>query len=92
MTIRRLEYLINDVRLSTDNLDTNGIKDREFVRYFNDAIRMAQLLVFKNMPLSNHFQETEIYTNITPDAQLTLPAPCYADNAVSTVEGKSGIS
>jgi hypothetical protein len=90
--MRRLEYLINDTRLSTDNLDTNGIKDREFIRYYNDAVKMVQLLIFKNQPLCSHFLAEQIYTSITPDAELDLPSDCYADNGIATVEGRFGIS
>lgn len=90
--MKRLEFLINDARLSTDNQDTNGIKDREIIRYFNDAVKMIQLLIFKNQPLCTHFLDTASYSNITPDVELDLPSDCYADNGISTVEGRFGLT
>lgn len=90
--MKRLEYLINDSRAATDNLDTNGVKDREIIRYFNDAVKMIQLLVFKADPLCAHFMAEETYDDVSADTELTLPSDCYAKNAISTVEGRFGIS
>jgi hypothetical protein len=90
--MKRLEYLINDSRAATDNLDTNGVKDREIIRYFNDAVKMIQLLVFKADPLCSHFIEEEIYTEISADTELDLPADCYSKNAICTVEGRFGVT
>jgi hypothetical protein len=90
--MKRLEYLINDVRLATDNVDINGVKDREIIRYFNDAVKMIQLIIFKNHPLANFFNKQVDYANITPDVELDIPADCYADNAINTVEGRFGVS
>ena len=92
MGLKRLEYLINDTRLSTDNLDTNGIKDREFIRYYNDAVKMIQLMIFKANPLSAHFSATKIYDSVSPDTALEIPSDCYARNAINTVEGRFGVS
>lgn len=90
--MKRLEYLIYEARRNTDNLDTNGVKDAEFIQYFNDAQKMIQLLIFKNHPLCNHFLAEEIYDSITPDVELDLPTDCYANNAIGTVEGRFGDS
>ena len=88
--MKRLEYLINDVRLATDNTDTNGVKDREIIEYFNDAVKYIQLLIFKNQPLCTFFLKEYVYSPVTPDAEYDLPADCYADNGISTVEGRFG--
>ena len=88
--MKRLEYLINDVRLATDNTDTNGVKDREIIEYFNDAVKYIQLLIFKNQPLCTFFLKEFVYSPVTPDAEYDLPTDCYADNGISTVEGRFG--
>lgn len=88
--MKRLEYLINDVRLATDNTNTNGVKDREIIEYFNDAVKYIQLLIFKNQPLCTFFLKQYVYSPVTPDAEYDLPADCYADNGISTVEGRFG--
>lgn len=87
--MRQLEYLINDVREATDNMDINGVKDREIIRYFNDGIKAIQALIFKNNPLCSYFQSSTVYSSAT-GREYTLPSSCYADNAVSMVETKSG--
>lgn len=92
MTIRRIEYLINDTRLSTDNLDNNGIRDREFIRYYNDAVRMIQAIIFKSNPICAHFGAEQTYDSVSPDTSLDLPTDCYADNAINTVEVRYGVS
>lgn len=89
--MKKLKYLINDVRLATDNLDTNGIKDREIVQYFNDGVKLIQLLIFKHQPLCRHFiKESSDYGPIAKGVAITLPSDCYADNGLSTVLCKSG--
>lgn len=92
MTIRRAEYLINDTRLSTDNLDTNKIKDREFLRYYNDGIKMIQLIIFKANPLCAFFGAESVYNTVSPDTDLDLPEDCYAHNAINTVEARFGVT
>lgn len=84
--MKELQYLIQDVREQTDNVDTNGVKDREIVRYFNDGVKTIQAIIFKNNPLCSYFQEPEIYNAVAGSREYTLPTDCYADNAVSLVE------
>lgn len=84
--MKELKYLILDVREQTDNVDTNGVKDREIVRYFNDGVKAIQAIIFKNNPLCSYFQEPEIYNAVAGSREYTLPTDCYGDNAVSMVE------
>lgn len=86
--MRQIEYLINDVRLATDNTDINGVKDREIIRYFNDGVKSIQALIFKNNPLCSYFQASMDYP-LSSGREFTLPTDCFADNAVSMVETKS---
>lgn len=90
--MKRMEYLINDVRLATDNTDTNGVKDREIIEYFNDAVKYIQLLIFKNQPLCTFFLKQQVYSPVNPDTEYDLPVDCYADNGISTVEGRFGLT
>lgn len=83
--MREIAYLISDVREQTDNEDTNGVKDREFIRYFNDGVRAIQAIIFKSNPLSAYFQEPVIFSPIA-GREYTLPSNCFGDNAVSMVE------
>lgn len=84
--MRELKFLINDVREATDNTDVNGVKDKEIIRYFNDAIRSIQALVFKNNPLCSYFQTSMACARPIKGLTFTLPTDTYGDNAVSFVE------
>lgn len=85
--MKRLEFLITQVRNSTDNKDVNGIPTSEIVGYFNDAQRYISSLIFKNNPYADAFKtQVEIAANST--GIYDLPADCYAINAISMVEGK----
>jgi len=85
--MRRLEFLINQVRQATDNKDTNGIPDSEIVGYFNDAQRHITSLIFKSNPYADLFK-TQIEIAANPSGEYTLPADCFSTNAVSMVEAR----
>lgn len=85
--MRRLEFLINEVRRSTDNTDVNGIATSELVGYFNDAQRYISTLIFKNNPYADLFKVVLEYS-ASSDGVYTLPEDCYAENAISMVEGR----
>jgi hypothetical protein len=84
--MREIAYLINDVREQTDNRDTNGVKDKEIIRYYQDAKRAIQALIFKNNPLCSYFQESVEFTPVAGTREYDLPSNCYAQNAVTRVE------
>ncbi len=87
--MRRLEYLITEVRNSTDNKDTNGISTPEIVGYFNSAQRYIETLIFKNNPYADLFkQQTEFAGNST--GIFDIPADCYSVNSISLIEGRFG--
>jgi hypothetical protein len=85
--MRRLEYLITQVRNSTDNKDVNGIPTSEIVSYFNDAQRYITTLIFKNNPYADLFK-VQIEIPADPSGEYTLPDDCYATNAISMVEAR----
>jgi hypothetical protein len=87
--MKEIQFLIHDVREQTDNTDTNGIKDREIIRYFNDGVKGIQAIIFKNNPLCSYHQEPVIFSPISGSRVYDLPSDCYGDNAVSMVEIKS---
>ena len=90
--MRELSYLISDVREQTDNEDTNGVSDKEFVRYFNDAVKSVQAIIFKNNPLCSYFQKSTDYVSPIAGYSFDLPSDCFAWNAVTFVEVLSDAS
>jgi hypothetical protein len=85
--MRRLDFLMAEVRNSTDNKDVNGISNNEIVQYFNDAQRYISSLIFKMNPYADLFKgQIEYPANTT--GVYDLPDDCYAENAISMVEGR----
>ena len=85
--MKRLEYLITQVRNSTDNKDVNGISTSEIVSYFNDAQRYITTIIFKNNPYADLFK-VQVEIPADPSGEYTLPDDCYSTNALSMVEAR----
>jgi hypothetical protein len=85
--MRRLEFLITQVRNSTDNKDVNGISDAEIAGYFNDAQRYITSIIFKNNPYADLFK-TQLELPADPTGEYTIPDDCYSINALSMVEAR----
>jgi hypothetical protein len=85
--MRRLEYLITQVRNSTDNKDTNGVSNSEIVGYFNDAQRYITTLIFKNNPYADLFK-TQLEVPADSTGVYSLPSDCYSVNSISMVEAR----
>ncbi len=89
--MRRLEFLMTQVRQSTDNTDTNGISNNEIVGYFRDGQKYIETLIFKNNPYADLFKVQEVY-NANSTGVYDLPGDCYAENAISMVEGRYNLT
>jgi hypothetical protein len=85
--MRRLEFLITQVRNSTDNKDTNGISDAEIAGYFNDAQRYITSIIFKNNPYADLFK-IQLELPAVASGEYTIPDDCYSVNAISMVEAR----
>ena len=85
--MKRLEFLITQVRNSTDNKDVNGISTSEIVGYFNDAQRYITSIIFKNNPYADLFK-TQLEIPANPTGEYALPDDCYSTNAISMVEAR----
>jgi hypothetical protein len=85
--MRRLEYLITQIRNTTDNKDVNGIPTSEIVGYFNDAQRYITTLIFKNNPYADMFK-TQLEVPADSTGVYTIPSDCYSVNAISMVEAR----
>ncbi len=87
--MRRLEYLITEVRNSTDNKDTNGITTPELVSYFNAGQRYIETLIFKNNPYADLFKAQDEQSG-NSSGIFDIPSDCYSINSISLVEGRFG--
>lgn len=88
--MRRTEFLLTEIRNSTDNTDTNGIKDAELISYLNAGQKLIQNIVFAANVKADIFKDTEVY-DATEDGIYTLPDDKYGVNSISLVEGKFGM-
>lgn len=83
--MRRMDFLVSQVRNSTDNKDVNGISTAEIVGYFNDAQQYITTLIFKNNPYADFFKVQVAYA-ANSTGVYTIPDDCYSINAISMVE------
>ena len=83
--MRRMDFLVSQVRNSTDNKDVNGISTAEIVGYFNDAQQYITTLIFKNNPYADFFKVQVAYA-ANSTGVYTIPDDCYSTNAISMVE------
>lgn len=86
MTLRRFELLVNEVRESTDTKDINSIGAYEVMRYFNDAQKQIQKIIFTANPSADIFVRQATY-DITDRTQVAyeLPSDIYAHNSVNSL-------
>jgi len=87
--MRRTEYLINELRKSTDNTNANGVKDAEIVSYLNYGQKLLQNIIFKTNPKSDIFIKNAEYS-YNAEGTYDLPADIFAENAIAAVEYKQG--
>ena len=88
--MRRTEFLITEVRKSTDTTDTAVIKDAEFIYYFNYAQKLIQNIIVKNNVKNDLLLFEETY-DATASGQYTLPTNSFAKNSIMIVEAKTGV-
>ena len=85
--MRRLDYLITDARLQTENedfSDTVGIDDEEFVRFFNEAqTRIHSLIVQQHSAI---FLKENTQTLTSGTEAYNLPSDCLLANKVTQVD------
>ena len=87
MTNRYVSYLIDDVRLSTENTDfsdTIGIKDTEFLRFLNDGQRRIQNLIVQKHP--QVFLQQKTVSIVANQEAYSLPIDSFLGNKVAQVE------
>jgi len=85
--MRRLDYLVTDARLATENedfSDTVGIDDEEFIRFFNEAQTRIHSLISQQH--SAIFLKDTITNIVANQESYSLPSDCLLGNKVAQVE------
>lgn len=88
--MRRLQFLINVIRTTTDNKDTNGILDWEMVEWFNDGIRAIQQTIHEMSFVPDMFIGGPTVYDFTGAESYELPSNIYSTNAIELVEVRFG--
>lgn len=86
MSLRRFELLVNEVRENTDTEDINSVGVYEIMRYFNDAQKQIQKIIFTSNPSADIFVKQAMYPVAgSSDVAFDLPFDIYAHNSVSAL-------
>jgi len=84
---RRLDYLVTDVRLQTENEDFSdsvGISDAEFIRFINEAqTRLHARIVQQHNSI---FLEEYSTSSVNAQESYSLPSDIYLGNKVTQVD------
>jgi hypothetical protein len=84
--MRRLELLVNEIRDNTDTNDINSIKTYEIMRYFNDAQKMIQKIIYASNQSASIFVKSASYDVAgSSTVAFTLPSDIYAHNSINSV-------
>jgi len=90
--MRRIEFLINQVRKSTDNTDKNGVSDAEIIEFFNDGIDAIQAIIHSSNYTPDMFLAKKTYDFDFSSTEYELPEDIYSTNALMNVEVRFGNS
>lgn len=83
--LRRFELLVNEVREATDTTDVNSVRVYEIMRYFNDAQKQIQKIIFTANPSADIFTKQQLYTASRTQINYALPDDIYAYSAINSL-------
>lgn len=87
--MRRTEFLLTELRNSTDSVQANAIKDAELIGYLNNGQKLIQNIIFKVNPKADIFKKKVTYS-YNSDGEYELPNDIFAENSISMVEYFNG--
>lgn len=86
MSLKRFEFLVNEVRESTDTKDINSLGVYELMRYFNDGQKLIQKIIFTSNPSADIFVKSASYSvSLSSQIAYDLPFDIYAHSSVSSI-------
>jgi len=90
MSLKRFEFLVNEVRESTDTKDINSLGVYELMRYFNDGQKLIQKIIFTSNPSADIFVKPARYAMASGQYAYDLPFDIYAHSSVTSVQSING--
>lgn len=85
MTLRRLERLITEARLSSNTQDVDVMSDALCVLYANRVQSMIEDRIFMSNSANNIFMTSKDYTIVANTTDYDLPFDIYARSAIKSV-------
>lgn len=85
MTLRRLERLISEARLSSNTSDVDAITNALLTLYSNRVQSMIEDRVFLTNSMNNIFMDDFPITIVSGTTEYALPHDIYAKNAIKSV-------
>lgn len=85
MTLRRIEFLLREARLSSNTQDQDAITDDLLVLYSNRVQSMIEDRLFITNSKNNLFMETQEITLDESESEYDLAFDIYAKNAIKSV-------
>lgn len=83
--MKRLEFLINNVRRTTNNKDDNKVTWYDMVDYFNRAQDKIKSIIFNSNNNNNIFNKVYTTSIVGGQEGYTLPSDVYGVNSISSV-------
>lgn len=83
--MRRVDYLINDARLSINMQDEEAITDYLSCHFLNKCQEFIQGLIFTQNPESRVFRGEVVFTSTVGIDSYQLPFDVYAKNSINNV-------
>lgn len=85
MTLRRLERLLSEARLSSNTQDVDSMSDQLLTLYANRVQSMIEDKIFMSNSANNIFFDINDYTIIANQTDYPLPFDIYAVSAIKSI-------
>lgn len=83
--MRRVGLLINDIRFNSNHTDTNRFTDLRLLKFFNDAQRAIQGIIFTSDTGSTIFEKEQLSDIVSLQEEYDLPTDIYAVSSINSV-------
>lgn len=83
--MKRIEFLINQIRRSTHNKNTNKLTNQDIVNFFNRAQELIQEIIMTSNPSGLNLNSLSFISAVQDQEAYDLPVDIYMDNSITSV-------
>jgi len=83
--MKRIEFLINEVRRNTLNTNVNKISQGDMINHFNKAQHLIQKIAMESNNNGNIFNNVSYFNLVTDVEKYLLPVDMYSVNSITSV-------